>query len=64
MAGAFASAIKAGHSAFVAGPKIVQETAVPSTAEIGRPFGESPHSRSSLETEILSDEVGIFDRRV
>jgi thiazole synthase len=38
MAGAFASAIKAGHSAFVAGPMIVQETAVSSTPEIGRPF--------------------------
>ena len=38
MAGAFASAIKAGHSAFVAGPMIVLETAVPSTPEIGRPF--------------------------
>jgi thiazole synthase len=38
MAGAFASAIKAGHSAFVAGPMVVQETAVPSTPEIGRPF--------------------------
>ena len=38
MAGAFASAIKAGHSAFVAGPMIVQEAAVSSTPEIGRPF--------------------------
>jgi thiazole synthase len=38
MAGAFASAIKAGHSAFVAGPMIVKETAVSSTPEIGRPF--------------------------
>jgi thiazole synthase len=38
MAGAFSSAIKAGHSAFVAGPMIVQTTAVPSTPEIGRPF--------------------------
>jgi thiazole synthase len=39
MAGAFASAIKAGRSAFVAGPMIVQETAVSSTPETGRPFG-------------------------
>jgi len=38
MAGAFASAIKAGRSAFLAGPMIVQETAVSSTPEIGRPF--------------------------
>jgi Uncharacterized enzyme of thiazole biosynthesis len=38
MAGAFASAIKAGHGAFVAGRMIVQETAVTSTPEIGRPF--------------------------
>jgi thiazole synthase len=38
MAGAFASAIKAGHSAFVAGPMIAQEAAVSSTPEIGRPF--------------------------
>jgi hypothetical protein len=35
---AFASAVKAGHSAFVAGPMIVQEPAVASTPEIGRPF--------------------------
>jgi len=38
MAGDFASAIKAGHRAFAAGPMIVQETAVSSTPEIGRPF--------------------------
>lgn len=38
MAGAFASAIQAGHSAYVAGPMIVQEAAVSSTPEIGRPF--------------------------
>jgi thiazole synthase len=38
MAGAFAGAIKAGRSAFVAGPMIIQETAVSSTPEIGRPF--------------------------
>jgi thiazole synthase len=35
MAGAFASAIKAGHSAFVAGPMIVQAAAVSSTPAIG-----------------------------
>ena len=38
MAGAFAQAVKGGRSAFLAGPMIVQETAVPSTPEIGRPF--------------------------
>ena len=38
MAGAFASAIKAWHSALVAGPMILQETAVSSTPEIARPF--------------------------
>lgn len=38
MAGAFANAVKGGRSAFLAGPMIVQETAVPSTPEIGRPF--------------------------
>ena len=45
MAGAFASAIKAGHSAFVAGPMIVQETAVSSTPEIGRPFAKDDSTR-------------------
>jgi thiazole synthase len=45
MAGAFASAIKAGHSAFVAGPMIVQETAVPSTPETGRPFATDYSTR-------------------
>jgi thiazole synthase len=45
MAGAFSSAIKAGHSAFVAGPMIPQEAAVSSTPRIGRPFatGYSTH---------------------
>jgi thiazole synthase len=38
MARAFAKAINAGRSAFLAGPMIVQELAVPSTPEIGRPF--------------------------
>lgn len=38
MASAFAKAINAGHRAFLAGPMIVQEVAVPSTPEIGRPF--------------------------
>src|SRR3984893_14637690 len=38
MAGAFASAIRAGRSAFLAGPMSVQEKAIASTPEIGRPF--------------------------
>jgi thiazole synthase len=38
MASAFARAIKAGRDAFVAGPMSVQEDAVSSTPEIGRPF--------------------------
>jgi len=38
MASAFASAIKAGRAAFVAGPMSEQEKAVSSTPEIGRPF--------------------------
>jgi thiazole synthase len=38
MAGAFAKAVNAGRSAFMAGPMIVQEIAIPSTPEIGRPF--------------------------
>jgi thiazole synthase len=42
MAGAFAKAVNGGRSAFLAGPMIVQETAVPSTPEIGRPFASGP----------------------
>jgi len=42
MAGAFAKAVKGGRGAFLAGPMIVQETAVPSTPEIGRPFASGP----------------------
>jgi thiazole synthase len=38
MAGAFAQAIKSGRSAFLGGPMTVQEMAVASTPEIGRPF--------------------------
>ena len=38
MAGAFAAAVRAGRSAFLAGPMAVQELAVPSTPELGRPF--------------------------
>ena len=38
MAGAFAQAVRAGRSAFLGGPMAVQEMAVASTPEIGRPF--------------------------
>jgi thiazole synthase len=51
MAGAFASAIKAGRSAFVAGPMLVQETAVSSTPEIGRPFARDYSTRSGIRTD-------------
>jgi thiazole synthase len=44
MASAFAAAIRGGRNAFLAGPMSVQEIAVASTPEIGRPFTfESPH---------------------
>jgi thiazole synthase len=49
MAGAFAEAIKGGHRAFLAGPMIVQEIAVPSTPEIGRPFASG---KSRLEPQV------------
>ena len=38
MADAFAAAIRAGRSGFLAGPMMMQDTAVRSTPEIGRPF--------------------------
>jgi thiazole synthase len=38
MATAFSQAVSAGRNAFLAGPMIVQEAAVSSTPEIGRPF--------------------------
>lgn len=47
MAGAFASAIKAGRNAFLAGPMIMQEVAVSSTPEIGRPFALHGQSQGS-----------------
>lgn len=46
MAGAFAGATRAGRSAFLAGPMIVQETAVSSTPKIGRPFATDYSSQS------------------
>ncbi len=38
MAAAFAAAVRAGRQAFLAGPMPVQEFAVPSTPDIGKPF--------------------------
>jgi thiazole synthase len=49
MASAFAEAIKGGRNAFLAGPMIVQEKAVSSTPEIGRPF--TPESLQSAHPQ-------------
>jgi thiazole synthase len=54
MAGAFASAVRAGRGAFLAGPMITQEVAVPSTPQIGRPFALDSSSSTTLVTEIAS----------
>jgi hypothetical protein len=40
MAGPFAGAVRAGRAAFLAGPMIVQELAVPGASESGRPFAQ------------------------
>jgi thiazole synthase len=45
MAGAFAQAVRAGRSAFLGGPMTVQEMAVSSTPEIGRPFASDCSSQ-------------------
>ena len=45
MAGAFAQAVRAGRSAFLGGPMAVQEMAVASTPEIGRPFSTDVSSQ-------------------
>jgi thiazole synthase len=45
MARAFANAVSAGRSAFLAGPMAVQELAVSSTPEIGRPFATDRSAR-------------------
>lgn len=52
MAGAFAEAVRAGRSAFLGGPMTVQQSAVASTPEIGRPFSIdlSPLSSSKAES--------------
>jgi thiazole synthase len=58
MAGAFASAIQAGRSAFLAGPMTVQRAAVSSTPEIGRPFALNSSSSTALTTEIACQASG------
>jgi thiazole synthase len=42
MAGAFASAVRAGRAGFLAGPMTAQDAAAPSTPELGRPFTTDP----------------------
>jgi thiazole synthase len=41
MAAAFANGVRAGRAAFLAGPMIPRDAAVPSTPEIGRPFASA-----------------------
>jgi thiazole synthase len=48
MAGAFAQAVRAGRSAFWGGPMTIQEMAVASTPEIGRPFASDYSSQSPI----------------
>ena len=55
MAGAFADAIRAGRAGFLAGPTIMQETAVPSTPEIGRLF-----TFNSLPLPLRQSEIKII----
>ncbi len=50
MAAAFAGAVQAGRAAFLAGPMPVQEFAVPSTPDIGRPFWDEARRFASQET--------------
>lgn len=54
MAGAFSAAVRAGRSGYLAGPMIMQEFAVPSTPELGRPFSAD----SCTGTEIVHGSVG------
>ena len=70
MAGAFSQAIQSGRSAFLAGPIVAQNAAVPSTPEIGRPFAsksksfqrahpkpsEGPETRMRAVLECLSSQ--------
>jgi len=58
MASSFANAVRAGRGSFLAGPMVAQETAVPSTPEIGRPFAygqlQSPRFIDSASDPRLS----------
>ena len=53
MASAFANAIRAGRGSFLAGPMVAQETAVPSTSEIGRPFMSDSGQLSRVSVSAL-----------
>lgn len=57
MACAFAGAVRAGRSAFLAGPMIAQEEAVPSTPELGRPFAPDSSSSTGIASEIASQSL-------
>jgi thiazole synthase len=54
MASAFADAIKGGRNAFLAGPMVVQENAVASTPQIGRPF-----TSESLQSTLRQDQATL-----
>src|SRR6266704_38725 len=55
MASAFAKAITSGRGAFLAGPMIMQEVAVSSTPEIGRPFTLDASQSANSVTRRLSE---------
>ena len=55
MASAFANAVRAGRGSFLAGPMVAQETAVPSTPEIGRPFADGQLLQSPRSIDSASD---------
>jgi thiazole synthase len=59
MARAFANGIRAGRGSFLAGPMVEQETAVPSTPEIGRPFMSDLGQLSRVSVSALSAEVQL-----
>jgi thiazole synthase len=55
MAKAFADSVRAGRGAFLAGPMVAQELAVPSTPEFGRPF--APDSVVMASGSLMSEFV-------
>jgi thiazole synthase len=59
MARAFANAVSAGRSAFLAGPMTEQQVAAPSTPEIGRPFA-SDSSRCRVRQSVSEPPVGTL----